>query len=146
MNTLKMKVLLMIANTHLYRSLGRALLVWMLACITGCLALYLLDFFFLSSADELLPSIILSLAFSTPALVVAVGAFYFLHLLQGLLRRILFSATTILISSGVVIGIVSMYFNLPFIEVAKVLYPFVLSAFVYFFLIARKQLLVSYPI
>lgn len=135
----------MITNTHLYRSLGQALLVWMLACITGCLALYLLDFFFLSSTDELLPSIILSLAFSVPALVVAVGVFYFLHLLQGLLRRILFSATTILITSGVVIGIVSMYFNLPFIEVAKVLYPFVLSAFVYFFLIARKQLLVSYP-
>ena len=145
MNTLKMKVLLIITNTHLYRSLGRALLVWMLACVTGCLALYLLDFFFLSSADELLPSILLSLAFSIPALVAAVGVFYFLHLLQGLLRRILFSATTILIISVIVIGIVAMYFNLPFIEVVKVLYPFVLSAFVYFFLIARKQLLVSYP-
>lgn len=140
-----MKVLLIIANAHFYRSLGRALLVWMFACITGCLTLYLFDFFFLSSADELLPSIILSLAFSVPALGAAFGVFYFLHLLQGLLRRILLSATTILITSIIVIGIVSMYFNLPFIEVAKVLYPFVLSAFVYFFLIARKQLLVSYP-
>lgn len=145
MNTLKMKVLLFLTDFHLFRSVKRAAMVWLLACATGCVTLFLLDYFFLSSAEDLLPAIVLSLVFSTPALVVAVLVFYFLHLLPGLFVRILSSTVTMLAISAVIIGIVSVYFHQSYLEVAKTLYPFVLSACVYFFLIARKQLVVSYP-
>lgn len=146
MNTLKMKVLLFLTNAHLFRSIRRAVIVWILACVTGCVTLFLLDFFFLSGVEDLLPAVVLSLIFSTPALVVAVVVFYYLHLLPGLFVRIISSTATMLTISAVIVGIVSVYFNQAYIEVAKTLYPFVLSAFVYFFLIARKQLVVSYPL
>lgn len=145
MNTLKMKVLLIMADRHLFRSLKRAAIVWLAACVTGCLTLYLLDFFFLPSIEDVLPAVALSLAFSTPGLLAAVIVFYVMHMLPGLFVRIASSTLAMLVTSALIIGLVSVYFNQSYIEVGKTLYPFVLSAFVYFFLTARKQLLVSYP-
>jgi hypothetical protein len=146
MNTFKIKVLLIISNTHLFRSLRRAIVVWLTACVTGCVVLYGLDLFFLSSVDDLVLSVALSLVFSTPAVAAAAVVFYFLYALPGTIARIASSSVAIVITSSVVVGIVSWYFNLPYVEVSKTLYPFVLSAFVYFFFIARKQILVSYPV
>lgn len=145
MNTFKMKVLLFLTNRHLFRSLRRASLLWLAVCITGCIVLHLFGFFFLASADDLLPAVVLSLLFSTPAFAMGIVVFYFLHLLPNTVVRIITSAVMIVILSAFIVGIVSVYFNQSYLEVSKVLYPFTLSACVYFFLFARRQVLVSYP-
>lgn len=137
-----MKVLLFITNTHLWRSVGRALLIWLITGILGCLIFYGVD----SRLLPLVKSIILSLVFSSPAVVIAVPLLYHLYRLPSLWLRLLVSLATILIVSACIIAIVSIVFSLYYTEVAEALLPFIPAAFVCFLLVAHKQLTKSYPV
>lgn len=140
MNTFKMKVLLIMSNRYLFRAVGKAIMVWLSANLAGCAILWALGFFFLQSPVDFIAGLILSLIFSSPAVVIAAWVVYALPSVNSIFRRTLLSLVSIAATSGIIIGIVAAFFQLNYIEVAVVLYPFTLSAIVCFFLIARKQI------
>lgn len=135
MNTLKMKVLLIMSNRHLHRSVGQSILIWIITCLGGCMTLY-------ASGVLLFPpvkSIFLSLLFSSPALLIAIPFLYHLTALPSILSRIASSIGVILCTSAVITGLVAELFKLRYFEVAETLIIFVPFALTSFFLIARKQ-------
>ncbi len=140
MNTLKMKVLLMMSDRYLYRAVRQALLIWISTCIGGCAVLYSTELLMFPPAT----SIILSLIFSSPALLVAVPFLYHLSSFPTVLSRIASATGLILFTSAGVIGFVSVFFNLRYAEVAETLLLFIPTAFACFILIAWKQLTKSY--
>lgn len=137
MNTLKMKVLLILSNRHLHRAVSQAMITWIATCIVGCLVLYTFDLPVLMPTE----SIVLSLIFSSPALLIAIPFLYHLTSLPTVLSRIASAVAIILITSGGIIGLVAVFFDLRYIEVAEALLAFIPSALICFALIARKQLL-----
>lgn len=137
MNTLKTKVLLILSNRHLHRSVSRAMSIWVATCLSGCLILYAFEFLLFPPVE----SIILSLLFSSPALLIAIPFLYHLPSLPTILSRIASAAGIILLTSGGVIGFAAIFFHLRYFEVAEVLLPFIPSALVCFVLIARKQII-----
>ncbi len=139
MKTLKMKVLLILANQYLHQVTGRGIFIWFLASLIGCLILYGLDPFFLQSLDDFFTSLALSLIFSSPAVVLAIPVLYYLPNFKSLIGKITISISSILITSVLIIGIVSIVFRINYFDVASVLYPFILAAILSFFFIARKQ-------
>lgn len=137
-----MKVLLILTNIHLWRSAGRALIIWCATALVGCLILY-------RTGSLPFPpphAIILSLIFSSPALVIAVPVLYYLHTFSSAMLRIVFSTGAILLACGLIVGIVSVVFSLQFGEVLYALLPFVPAAILSFFLISYKQISTSYPV
>jgi hypothetical protein len=136
MNTLKMKVLLFLSNRYLHRSVSRAVFIWAATCIAGCLILYAFEFLVFPPAE----SILLSLVFSSPALLIAIPFLYHLPSLPTVISRIASAAGIILLTSAGVIGFVAMFFNVRYFEVAEALLPFIPTALVCFGLIARKQI------
>lgn len=132
-----MKVLLILSHRHLHRAVSRALLIWVATCISGCLTLYAFEFLLFPPVE----SIALSLIFSSPALLIAVPFLYHLTSLPAVLPRIVSAVAIILFTSGGIIGLVAVFFNLRYGEVAEALMIFIPSALVCFFLIARKQIL-----
>lgn len=141
MNTFKMKVLLILSNKHLSRAFGKAVITWFLTNLIGCTILWGLGFFFLQSPGEFIVALGLSLTFSSPAIAIAAWVVYSLPSLNHIAKRATLSLTSILATSGVIILIVTKAFDLEYMEVTRVLYPFTLSAMVCFFLIARKQII-----
>jgi hypothetical protein len=139
MNTLKIKVLLIISNNQVHRAVGRGIIIWSLANVTGCLILFGLEPFFLQSIDDFFTSLALSLIFSSPAAVLAIPVLYYLPNFRSLVGKITLSVSAIVITSVIINGIVSVVFRINFVDVASVLYPFTLTAIVSFFFIARKQ-------
>jgi hypothetical protein len=137
MNTLKMKVLLILSDRYLHRSISRAVFIWVATCIVGCLVLYALEFLVFPPVE----SIILSLIFSSPALVIAIPFLYHLSSFPTILSRMVSATGIILLTSGGIIGLVAMFFELRYFEVAEALLPFIPSALVCFSLIARKQII-----
>lgn len=137
MNTLKMKVLLILSNRPLHRSMSQAMLIWIATCLGGCLVLHAFEFLLFPPAE----SVALSLIFSSPALLIAVPFLYHLTSFPTVLSRIASAVAIILFTSGGVIGLVAMFFNLRYAEVAEALLTFIPSALVCFFFIARKQIL-----
>jgi hypothetical protein len=140
MNTLKMKVLLILSNRYLFRATGKAILVWLSANLMGCAILYGLGFFFLQSPVDFITALILSLIFSSPAVLIAAWVVYVLPSFSNIFKRTLLSLASILATSAFIIWIVAEVFGLEYIEVARVLYPFTLAAIACFFLIVRKQI------
>lgn len=141
MNTFKIKVLLIISNKSLHSAIGKSLLIWFFTNLTGCTILYTLGFFFLQSPEEFMQSLGLSLIFSSPAIVIATGVLYRLPAFNHILKRTTVSLASILGISAIIILIVASVFKLEYLEVARVLYPFTLSAIVCFSFIARKELI-----
>lgn len=137
-----MKVLLILSNTHLWRSVGRALLIWSTTCFFGCFILYGFGFLLFPPVA----SILLSHAFSSPALLIAIPLLYNLYRLPTPTTRILFSLCTILLTSAVIIGLVSVVFSLQYFEVMEALLPFIPVALLGFFVTAYKQISKSYPV
>jgi hypothetical protein len=135
-----MKVLLILSNRYLFRAVGKAILVWLSANTVGCAILYALEFFFFQSPQDFIAGLILSLLFSSPALVIATWVIYALPSLRNILTRTTLSLASILVTSAFIIWIVAAVFELGYIEVTRVLYPFTLSAITCFFLIARKHI------
>lgn len=136
MYTLKMKVLLLIINKGLHRAILEALLIWMATCVTGCLVLYGMESLLL----PIIKSIMLSLVFSSPALLVAVVLLYRLTLLPLIFHRITISIGVIVLTSLIVSGVVAVFFKLRFFEVTEALVPFIPPALAWFFLISRKKI------
>ena len=131
-----MKVLLILSNRPLHRSVSQAMLIWIATCLGGCLVLYAFEFLLFPPVE----SVALSLIFSSPVLLIAVPFLYHLTSLPTVLSRVASAVAIILITSGGVIGLVALFFNLRYVEVAEALLTFIPSALVCFFLIARKQL------
>lgn len=139
MNTLKLKVLLMLTNKHLAWSLSRSLLIWSTTCLIGS-AIHCAIF----NAFPLLVAFGLSLLFSSPVLLLAGPTLYYLPSLRSISSRIGVSSTVILIACLIIIGVVAIFFNLPYELVAMELSPFVPSAAICFFFVTRKQLLAKH--
>lgn len=140
MNTLKTKVLLLLSNRHLFRSVGKALMIWLSANLAGCAILCTLGFFFLQSPLEFIQGFVLSLIFSSPAVVIAARVLYMLHSFNTIFKRTILSTVSILVTSAIIIWLVAAVFHLEFTAAARVLYPFTLSAITCFFFIAWKQI------
>lgn len=136
-----MKVLLILSNRHLFRAVGQAILVWLSANLAGCAILCVLGFFLLQSPGEFIQGLVLSLIFSSPAVLIAAWVLYTLPSFNNIFKRTTLSLVSILITSALIIWIVAVVFDLGYIAVAQVLYPFTLSAIACFFFIARKQII-----
>lgn len=141
MSTLKMKVLLILSNRYLHRAVWQALMIWITTCLGGCVTLYAFEFLMFPP----LKAFVLSLIFSSPALLVAIPFLYHLTAIQDMLTRITSAISIILFTSGAIVGFVAMFFNLRYSDVAKSLLFFIPSALVCFFLIAWKQILKTKP-
>lgn len=141
MNTFKIKVLLILMNKHLGWCVSRSLMIWFSTCLVGAIAVYAIDYSFPN-----VESILLSLLFSSPALLLAVPTLYFLPSFHAIPLRILFSLTVVLAACVLIIGIVSRFFHVQYSDVTEILFPFIPSAMGSFFLIARKKILKPYPI
>src|SRR5688572_18296933 len=141
MNTLKMKVLLLLTNRHLGWCVSRSIMIWFSTCVVGAISVYALDYSFPN-----VESILLSLLFSSPALLLAVLSLYMLPYFQAISLRILFSFIAVLAGCVLILGIVSSFFHARYTEVTEILFPFIPSAIASFFIIARKKILRPYPI
>lgn len=137
MNTLKIKVLLFISNRYLHHTVSRALFIWVATCVLGCLSLYAFDFLMFPPAE----SVMLSLIFSSPSLLIAIPFLYHLSTIQTIPGRIMLGTGLIVLTSGGIIGFVALFFNLRYSEVAEALLPFIPTALVCFMSISRKQIL-----
>lgn len=146
MNTFKMKVLLFIVNNHLWRSVGRALLIWLLAGTGGGILLKLINgtgyepYF-----SEMISLCALGLIFSTPALIIAVPVLYLVHRFETTFDRIVFSAFTIIATCTLLVLAYQTIFGLPATELAEMVAPFLGSALGAYFLIMRKAITKFYP-
>ena len=138
MNTLKLKVLLILTNRHLGWSLSRALVVWFFTCLIGS-AIHCAVY----ATFPLIEAFVLSLIFSSPVLLLVIPTLYLLPSIQSISVRILFSFTSIFIGCALIIGVVSKAFNLDFEMVSEELFAFIPSAVASYFFIARKQILKS---
>lgn len=135
MNTLKMKVLLFFSNHYLHRAFGQAMLIWIITCLGGCVVLYWLEGLPLPP----ILSILLSLLFSSPALLIATSFLYHLTSLSTRLIRVFSAIALILLTSAAITALVTIFFHLRFYDVAETLLIFIPFALVSFFLVARKQ-------
>src|SRR5688572_29788222 len=99
MNTLKMKVLLILTNKHLGWCVSRSLMIWFSTCLIGATAVYAIDYSFPN-----VEAILLSLLFSSPALLLAAPTLYFLPSFQAIPLRILLSLIVLLAACILVIG------------------------------------------
>jgi hypothetical protein len=141
MNTLKMKVLLILVNKHLGWCVSRSVLIWFCTSLLGAIAVYAIEYSFPTAE-----AILLSLLFSSPALLLAVPTLYFLPSFQAIPLRILFSVIAVLAACILIIGIVSRFFHVRYSDVIEILFPFIPSAIGSYFLIARKKILKPSPI
>lgn len=135
MNTLKMKVLLLLSNSRLHRSIGQAVLIWIITCLGGCTALYGLG----ELSFPYVTSVFLSLFFSSPAVLIATSFLYRLTSFPTVSGRVVSAIGAILFTSAGITGLVALCFNLRYFEVAETLIIFVPFALISFFLTARKQ-------
>lgn len=141
MNTLKMKVLLIMTNIHLWRSVGRAFAVWLLAGISGGIILKLISGnSYEPFLEEMLSLCALGLFFSMPALVVAVPVLYFVHRFETTVERVIFSVFSIVLTCTILVIAYRIIFGLPLSELAEMIMPFMFSALSAYFLIMRKAI------
>ena len=138
MNTLKLKVLLTIANKRLWRSFAQSLLVWLTTGIIGALAVCGLT---ATTPDAYVIS--LSLLFSSPAIPMAILVLYFIGNIEERYTRIAVAILSVLVTSVILFTMTAILLGVPFDEIAGILFPFVPSGLACLFLIAGKQILKS---
>ena len=142
MNTLKMKVLLILTNRQLWNSILQALLIWSTTAVAGCTFVYIIEL--INPPFTVWESYALSLVFSSPAILVAATVIYYLPSFSSVPKRITFGVGSILLVSAGIIGLVSIVFKVEYELVAITLLPFIPSAILGFFLFTGKQLSRTY--
>lgn len=151
-----MKVLLILKNHNIWKAIRKGLAVWFLTCFTGvCIVLIetllqkhrlppLAHFLSAKFIGGLTICLLLSLVFTSPALIIATLTLYFIKVFKSSILRLLFSIFSILIACLFVI--VLIHYSLGFssseiFEVAKaIFFRFTLPAVILFILISHKQL------
>jgi len=136
MNTLKLKVLLILTNGHLWASAFRSVLIWFCTGILGCAIVQLI---FLPGPPSF-QDYFLSLAHSSPAILLAIPVLYFLQRFKSTPARVAFALCSILATCCIIIGSM-VWWTHELRLVVVVLSPFIPSAIFCFFLIAGKQTL-----
>lgn len=133
MNTLKMKVLLIMINRHLWWSVGRAFLIWITTAVLGS--------FILTGPDPfgMMIFTMIGLLYTSPACIVAIPVIYFLPRIQSRIFRAVFCALAILSVSLITIAVYSIAYNMSFTEVMKDAFPFIIAAVFSVFLMLRNQ-------
>lgn len=138
MNTLKLKVLLILTNAHLWRSVRRSFLIWFFTAVTGCTIVHIIF-----SQSLIMEAYGMSLLCSSPAIFIAIPVLYFIPRFQSRFMRIGFALCSILATCAAIIGIIAVLSGgVGFVFLA--LSPFVPSAILWFFLIAGAQTLHPY--
>lgn len=117
-----------------------SILIWVFTCLLGSI------FHWINGAVglSLFEVIAISLVFSLPALVFLIPNFYVLHSLTGKYKRVAYALASILILSLIVIYIFLEFtkgYHFPDGLLIVLLLPYMLSAELSFFLIARKLIL-----
>jgi hypothetical protein len=139
MNTLKMKVLLILSNHQFWKQLLRSSLIWFVTGIMGTLIVgtvfHVFEIFNTALAFGL------SLLFSSPAIILALPVLYALPSIENRFARLAFVTTAVLTVSTIIIGVVSVVFGENFSFTALMLSPFIPSALVCLFLISGKQIM-----
>ena len=133
MNTLKLKVLLILLNRCLWKSVMQSVLIWLLTCITGCTI-----WFALFSEPPKIQAYFLSLAYSSPAIVIAVLVLYFLPFIQSIPVRVVLAIISILATCSLIIGFMGFKSG-DYGLIVLILSPFIFSSIIWFFLIAGVQ-------
>jgi hypothetical protein len=137
MNTLKMKVLLILINTALWQRIRQSLLIWISTSLLG-------SFFHWTtgiSGMHFGQVVILSLVFSTPALICLFPILYFLQSISTLGKRIVFAIASVLLSCIIVIAIflgITRHYPFEEFQLTYLLLSYVISAELSFFLVAQK--------
>ena len=140
MNTLKMKVLLILSRkSQLRKHLFRSALIWFITGIVGTLIVGIA--FHVFDIIPTLSAIGLSLAFSSPAIILALPVLHALPSIENRLARVAFAVTSVVGVSFIIIMVVSTFFRENFSFTALMLSPFIPSALVCLFLISGKQIM-----
>jgi hypothetical protein len=140
MNTLKMKVLLIIANQSLWGRVRQSMLIWLTTSFLGSVFLWATGFIGL----KLVEIFMLSLVFSGPAVVCLIPILGFVSTIHHGSKRIVTSLISLLILCGLVIAIflyITRHYPLSEGQLLNLLLPYVIAAPICFFLIARKLIL-----
>jgi hypothetical protein len=140
MNTLKMKVLLILANQTLWQRVRQSLLIWVATSFLGSVFLWATGFIGL----KLFEIVMLSLVFSGPAVVCLIPTLYFISSISDRGKRIITSLISVLVLCVLVIAIfLHIIRHYPITEggLLYLLLPYVFTAPACFFLIAHKMIL-----
>jgi hypothetical protein len=140
--TLKIKVLSILLNRHLWISIRQAVLIWSITSITGCTLVYVIET--VNPPWTVWEAYALSLVFSSPATLIATAVIYHLPSLTSRAKRIAFSTASILLTCAGIIGLVAVVFKIEYEFVALTLLPFIPSAILWFFLFTSKQQSAAY--
>ena len=138
MNTLKLKVLLIIANQHLWRSFLRSVLIWFFTGIIGCTIVHIIFMQPLTFWPYGM-----SLLCSSPAIICSTLVLYFVQHFKSTPIRVGYALCSILATCSIIIG-VTAFFSGEAGLIIFLLSPFIPSAIICFFLIAGTQTLDSY--
>jgi Flp pilus assembly protein protease CpaA len=101
MNTLKMKVLLILANQTLWQRVRQSLLIWIATSFLGSVFLWATGFIGL----KLFEIVMLSLVFSGPAVVCLIPTLYFISSISDRGKRIITSLISVLVLCVFIIAI-----------------------------------------
>jgi hypothetical protein len=140
MNTLKMKVLLIIANQNLWLRVRQSLLIWITTSFLGSAFLWATGFIGL----KLIEIFMLSLVFSGPAIACLIPILHFVSTIAHRGKRIVTSLISVLILCAVIIAIflhITRHYPISQAQLLNLLLPYIFFAHVCFFLIARKTIL-----
>jgi hypothetical protein len=140
MNTLKMKVLLILISQTLWQRVRQSLLIWIATSFVGSVFLWATEFIGL----KLFEIVMLSLAFSGPAVVCLIPALYFISFVSDRGKRIITSLISVLVLCVFIIAIfLHIIRHYPITEsgLLYLLLPYVLAAPVCFFSVAHKMIL-----
>lgn len=128
-------------NDHFGEILFRAFVIWFTTAIIGTLSVSIV--YSLHLLLHPVAILLLSLCFSSPAIILALPVLYSMTIIRSTLLKAGIAISSILAVSGVVIGIVSIYFNESYLTAGEMMFPFIPSAIVCFFLFGWKQIKLS---
>lgn len=137
MNTLKIKVLLVLTNITLWRHVRQAFSIWISTSLLASAFLWVTEIIGLRLSEI----IIASLVFSAPTVALLVVILYFLSTIQVRMKRIAFAGTAILLTCAFVITAflyIARHYPLSNIQLISLLCPYVISAEASCFLFARN--------
>jgi hypothetical protein len=135
-----MKVLLIIANQRLWQRVRQSLLIWITTSFLGSTFLWTTGFIGL----KLIEVFMLSLVFSGPAVACLIPTLYFISTIPYRGKRIVTSLVSIFILCALIIAIflhVARHYPISQVQLLNLLLPYIFSAHICFFLIARKTIL-----
>jgi Kef-type K+ transport system membrane component KefB len=140
MNTLKLKVLLILTNRPLWQHVRQSMLIWIATSFLGSAFLWATGFIGL----KLMEVLMLSLVFSAPAVACLIPTLHFVSTINNRGKRIVTSLISLPILCALIIAFflhITRHYPISQTQLLNLLLPYIFAAHACFFFIARKTIL-----